>query len=178
MSRPAADYAGAIRALMPRGRAWPNDPDTVQSRVIAALAQTPARVDQAAGALLDGSLPGNNLDLIPEWEATLDLPDPCAGPNPTLAARAFQVRARFVGSPGQSVGFFIAFAAALGFKITITTWAAFQADVSAVETPLYGDDWFFAWGVHVVANTGGLSTDVLLCELDTLKPAHTYVFLI
>lgn len=178
MNRSAEDYAGAIRALMPRGRVWPTDPDTVQARVIAALAQTPARLDQVAADLLARSLPGRNDDLVPEWEATLGLPDPCAGTDPSLAARAFQVQARFVGSPGQSVAFFKEFAAALGFTITITNWSPFQADVSTVETPLYGDDWFFAWGVHVVTNTGGLSNDVLLCELDALKPAHTYVFLI
>lgn len=177
MAYSAEDYAGAFRALLPRGRIWQAEPGSTQQRLIAALAKAWSRLDSTAGALLDSSLPGSNLDLVGEWEATLGLPDPCAGANATLEQRAAQVVSRFVAGGGQSTSFFVSFAAALGFGISITTIATFRADVSTVETPLYEEDWLFVWVVTVTSNSSGLSNDVLLCELNSLKPAHTYVLI-
>ena len=175
--RTAADYAGALRALMPTGRVWPSDPNTDQQRALAALSNLPARLDRAADHLLAGALPGDSLDLLPEWEVSLGLPDPCAGSDPTIAARVNQVRARFIGSGGQSVPFFTAFCSALGFTVQIEPYAPFRVGHTAGE-PLYGDDWIFAWAVRILASSDVVSIDVLLCELNALKPAHTCVFLI
>jgi uncharacterized protein YmfQ (DUF2313 family) len=173
----ADDYAGAIRALLPRGRVWQVEQGSAQQRLILALAQTWARLDASARALLDDSLPGSNLDLVEEWEATLGLPDPCAGEDATIVQRAAQVLSRFVAGGGQSIAFFVSFAAALGFEITISMVSPFRADVSTVETPLYGEEWLYVWVVTVISSTSGLGNDVLLCELNSLKPAHTSVMI-
>ncbi|WP_395391508.1 putative phage tail protein [Novosphingobium sp. BL-8A] len=177
MARTAEDYAGAIRALLPRGRIWQAEAGSGQQRLILALAQEWARLDAAATTVLDQSLPGRNLDLITEWEESLGLPDPCAGENATLDQRTAQILTRFVGASGQSQAFFIAYAAALGFDISISVISPFRVEISTVESPLYDEDWLFVWVVTVVSNTGGLSTDVLGCEFNALKPAHTYVLI-
>ncbi|WP_260927339.1 putative phage tail protein [Novosphingobium sp. 9] len=177
MARTADDYEGAIRALLPRGRVWRAEPGSGQQSLVLALAQAWARLDAAATLLLDQSLPGSNLDLVPEWEESLALPDPCAGPNATIEQRAAQVLSRFMAGGGQNEAFFIAFAAAIGFEITISYISPFRVSVSTVETPLYDDDWLTAWIITVHSNTGGLSNDVLLCELNALKPAQTTIFI-
>ncbi|WP_288806487.1 putative phage tail protein [uncultured Novosphingobium sp.] len=102
MTRTAEDYAGAIRALLPRGRVWQVETDSGQQRLILALAQQWARLDADATDALEKSLPGSNLDLVTEWEESLGLPDPCAGADATIEQRAAQVLARFVGGGGQS----------------------------------------------------------------------------
>lgn len=175
MARTAEDYAGAIRALLPRGRVWQAETGGGQQRLILALAQQWARLDADATEVVDQSLPGSNLDLITEWEESLGLPDPCAGEDATIEQRAAQVLARFVGGGGQSRPFFIGYAAALGFEISITAISPFRVEMSTVETPLYDENWLFVWVVTVLSNTGGLSTDMLVCEFEALKPAHTYV---
>jgi uncharacterized protein YmfQ (DUF2313 family) len=172
------DYSAAARALMPRGLAWPTDPDTEQSRTLSAIAATFERSDGNANALLSGSLPGQATPLLPEWEATLGLPDPCAGENPTLEQRLNQVRGRFVGAGGQSRQRFIDFAAALGFKIKITNYAPFRAGLSTVGNPLASDAWSFVWGVTIVETTGALPVDALICELEAIKPAETTLILL
>jgi len=168
----AEDYAGAARALLPTGRVWPSG-DTVQGQVFHALGQTFVRSDGIASALLETSLPGAATSLLPEWEATLGLPDPCAGANPSIEQRLDQVRGRFVGAGGQSRQRFIDFAAALGFTITITNYAPFRAGLSTVGNPIASDDWTFVWGVTILATTGALSADVLHCEIEAVKPAET-----
>ena len=173
----AFDYANAMRGLLPVGRAWPDDPASVQSQILLALAQTPARIDAAACELLAGSLPGSYPDLIPEWEETLGLPDPTLGANPTLAQRGASVLAHFIGGGGQSVPYFVAFAAALGFQISINEFVSFRPDISTVETPIYSDAWSFAWGVSVISNSSGLRPSVLIAQFEQMAPANTTVFL-
>jgi hypothetical protein len=42
----------------------------------------------------------------------------------------------------------------------------------------YGQIWADAWGVHVAANTGGMSAGQLKAELETIKPAETTILLV
>ncbi|KQN00577.1 YmfQ family protein [Sphingomonas sp. Leaf25] len=166
------DYAGAAQALLPTGRVWPAG-DSVQASVFRAFAETFVRSDGVAGALLDTALPGSVTPMLPEWEATLGLPDRCAGEHPDLQQRLDQVRGRFFGAGGQSRQRFIDFAAALGFTITITNYAPFRAGLSTVGNPIASDAWTFVWGVTIVETTGALSPAVLQCEFEAVKPAET-----
>lgn len=186
----SADYAGAALTLLPRGRVWQAEPGGTQAGVLAGIGAGLARIDAAGGALL--ALPGQATPLIPEWEATLGLPDPCAGLSPAVAQRASQVRARFASTGSQSRGFYIAFAAALGFEITIETFAPFRAGHSRAGSPVCAAGWQYVWAVHILHDAGltgafrvgaaragdPLSTAsyaraVVECEFNRLKSAET-----
>lgn len=182
------DFTAALLALLPRGRVWPKEPDTVQAQAVATLTPTMARHAQDLVALLVDAFPATTLDLLPEWEATLGLPDPCAGLSPTVEQRVAQVVARFIGGGGQSVDYFIGFAAALGYAITIDEFAPFRCGIGRCGDPLCGADWAFAWQVNAPSFTVdffecGVSVcgeplavwgnTVLQCELQRLSPAHT-----
>lgn len=186
----AADFASAIHALMPRGRAWPTDPSSVMARVIAGLAPTWVRHTQANNQLLVDAFPATAVELLPEWESTLNLPDPCAGASPTLQGRQQQVVARLTNSGGQSVAYFVAYAQTLGFTITVTEFAPFRAGQSRAGQATGTQDWFFAWQINAPLNTitrfpagqaavgqplASWGNAVLQCELTAIKPAHTYL---
>lgn len=172
------DYARAFRGLMPRGRAWPEDETSVFHRVLKGLSGIYARSDAAAVALLKDAFPVGTVDLLPEWEASLGLPDPCAGPSPTVEQRQAAVHARFISGGGQSRARFIEFAAALGFTIEIEVYAPFIVDRSAVGEALADDAWSFAWGVRILASDFGLDPAVLICELEAIKPAESTIILL
>jgi uncharacterized protein YmfQ (DUF2313 family) len=193
MSAPSyvvADYEATLAKLAPTGRAWPPDAATVVQQSLAALAPTPFRAYQRATNLLTDAFPSTADELLPEWEASLGLPDPCAGESPTIALRQAQVTARFTAGGGQSIAYFVNFAKTLGYDITITQFSPFRVGVSTVGTPLYGEAWAFAWqvnapqftisyfGVSISAVGEPLATwgnTVLQCELQRLAPAHTTV---
>lgn len=186
-----ADYLAALQALMPRGRAWPRDPDALQTALLASLTPTYTRNGARAAALLVDAFPVAPVELLPEWEASLGLPDPCLGvPVPPLGvpARQAQVAARFIAGGGQSIAFFETYALTLGYAITITEFAPFRVGRSRVGTPLYGTDWWFTWQVnaptftirsfrvnHDTVGTALRSWDstALQCELQRLAPAQT-----
>lgn len=184
----SADYLRAFQALMPRGRVWPRDPDAVQTKVFSGLTQIYARNTDRANYLLIDSFPATTYELLPEWESTLGLPDPCAGVSPTVQQRRTQVVARLASSGGQSAAYYIGVAAQLGYGITITNYAPFRCGQSRCGQQLGNADWFFAWSVNAPLNTvvrfaagqsaageplGSWNNNVLECELKAVAPAHT-----
>lgn len=182
------DYQRALQALMPRGKVWSNDLDGIQAKVLGSLAPTFRRSGARGLALLVDAFPASAIGLLPEWEESLGLPDPCAGEAPTLQARQRQVVARFANAGGQSLPYIIAFAAALGYSITITQFQPFRCGQSRAGDHLGTADWAFHWTANApletisyfragqsacgeaLADWGG---NVLECELAAIKPAHT-----
>lgn len=171
----SADFLQAMQNLLPRGRAWPRDLASLMARVFSGLSPTYARVQARDNALLAEALPSTTTELLPEWESTLGLPDPCAGLAPTIDQRRAQVVARFSGAAMLNQGFFIAFAQALGYTITITTFWAFRCG-DRCESPLFDDRWQSVWQVNAPLLAQG--TRVLECEFQRLKPANTTIIFV
>lgn len=184
----AANFLAAIQSLLPRGVVWPRDQDAVQTQALAGLAPTYERNTSRANYLLVDAFPATTYELLPEWEETLGLPDPCAGEAPTVQARRAQVVARFANSGGQSAPYFEQFASNLGYEISIENFGPARAGQARCGDPDYGQDWGFAWAVVAPLSTvtyalAGQATageplavwgnTVLECELTAIKPAHT-----
>lgn len=186
----AADFLTALQALMPRGLAWPRDPTSVMAQVEAGLSPTWQRHTEQNNNLLVDAFPATAVQLLPEWEAALGLPDPCAGEAPTLQGRQAQVVARFAGSGGQSVPYFIQYAATLGYTVTVTEFTPFRVGQQRMGCQLGTQDWAFTWQINSALNTityfrtgqsymdqalANWGNAVLQCELNEIKPAHTYL---
>ena len=184
----ADDFLAAFKNLIPRGAVWPQDSDSVLDLTIATLAPTWARHTQRNNYLLQDAFPSPSVEVLPEWEETLGLPDSCAGASPTLQGRQSQVVARLTGNGGQSIPYMIAYAAALGYTITISEYAPFRIGQDRTGERLNGPAWAHAWSIHAAATTVrpfrlGVSAmaepleswgnAILECELAEIKPAHT-----
>ena len=184
----AADYLAALQSLLPRGRVWPRDSDTVQTQALSGLTPTYERSDSSATQLLQDAFPGTVLGMLPEWESALGLPSACTGTLPTLQARRAAVISRLAGIGGQSVLYMIAFAARLGFSITITQFAPARVGMLRAGQPCCGNAWAHAWQVNAPINTirpflSGVSAageplsssgnTVLICEMQKVSPAQS-----
>ncbi|MFP3428729.1 putative phage tail protein [Paraburkholderia sp. SIMBA_061] len=184
----AADFLKAMQGLMPRGRVWPRDPDAVQTQVLSGLAPSYARSTARANYLLVDAFPATTYELLPEWESTLGLPDPCAGVAPTIGQRQAQVLARFVGVGGPTIQSLVTFAANLGYTVTISQFVEARADGLRADDPCCDTAWSYAWQVNAPLNTvtyavaDAMAADdplaswgnaVLECELEAVMPAHT-----
>jgi uncharacterized protein YmfQ (DUF2313 family) len=190
IARTVAEYSVALLALLPRGRIWPRDPDATLAAVARGLAPSAQRLDARAVDLLADAFPGTAYELLPEWEASLGLPDPCSGLAPTLQQRRAQVVSRLAASGGQSVPYFVSVAAALGYEITVEEFAPARAGTLRAGGAVYGEAWAHAWRVHAPGVTvtyfsaGGSAAGEPLaawgnasleCVLTRLRPAHTVV---
>lgn len=187
----ASDYQSAMLALMPRGRAWSKDPDSVQTIVLGALSHVYERSTSDSINLLGDAFPASAIGMLPEWEATLGLPDPCDGIDPTYQARQAHVVARFAGTGGQSIPYLSGYAAKLGYTITTTEFSPFRFGRSFGQL-LNGDDWsyvlqinaplvskqVFAFGISGFGEPfASWSNSVLECAIRNISPAHaTLIF--
>lgn len=182
------DYLSAIKQLLPRGRAWLSDGSSTRERLLRGLAATWTRVNQADANLLIDAFPATAQFLLPEWEASLGLPDPCAGLAPTIALRQAQVVQRLTDAGGQSRAHYIDVAAQLGFTISITQFAPFRAGQSHAGDSLGGPWSFYTWQVNAPLQStsyfrAGMGAageplqswgnDLLECAISELAPAHT-----
>lgn len=179
-------FRSAFLRLLPTGPIWHRTEGSVIYALATAWGATFARNAARASYLLTDANPANTTELLPEWEETLGLPDPCAGANPSMAQRRAQVVARLEDTNGCSVPYFIAFAKTLGYDITITQFAPRRFG-SSFGMPFGGDDWAYAWQVNVPQFTinrlrfgdsfgqpwANWGSTVLQCELKARAPAHT-----
>lgn len=165
------DYAQALANLLPRGPIWRRDPGSNMMALMGALAPTYERSGAAAAQLVFDIFPATTTDLLVEWEETLGLPDPCTPLGSTVQQRRAAVLAKFIGSGGQSIPYFISVAAALGYPITITELATpyhWQINAPSV-TVSYFELGFGVCGDYfwTVDNTE------LECRIRQIMPAHT-----
>lgn len=190
------DYRAAALTLLPQGRAWPTDePDSALARAWAAVADGYARHHARTLDLLHGeSDPAAAFELLPEWERTAGLPDDCAPADATLEERRAALVARLAGRGGQTVGYFEALAAALGYDATVTERRPFTCGRSQcggaheIAPPAIRNRWRLAvagprverfrvgagqCGVHAL--TMLRRAEDLECRLARLKPAQSAV---
>ena len=184
----AADFREGILRLAPTGRAWSRDADAVSAQVLRSQGIAYARLHARSNYLVVDAFPATAVELLPEWEFTLGLPDPCAGPDQTIAQRQAHVVARLTQQNGPSIPSLTAYAAALGFTITIDEFGPARFGQAKFGDPMNGIPWVFAWRVNTPATTltparfGSArfgdpfrtwESAVLECEMRRIKPAHT-----
>lgn len=182
------DFLAALQARLPRGRAWPRDPDANLTLLLRGIAKGAAEVRAREVNLLVDAFPSTTYELLPDWEETLGLPDPCLGATPTIEERRGQIVARLTNAGGQSVPFFVGYAAALGFTVTIDEYRPRR--FGDLFGTLYGGDaWAYYWQVNAPTFTvherqfgdafGGYYADwgstAMQCEFQRLSPGHTTV---
>lgn len=182
----AGDFLRAFMSLLPRGRVWSRDVSSVQSRALLGLVTIYEDSTARTNQLLVDAFPGSTYELLPEWELTLGLPDPCAGPAPTIQARRAQVVARLTATGGQSIPYFTGLAKSLGYEVTVTQFMPSRFG-KRFGTPFGGVDWAHAWQINAPTFTVNRlrfgdsfgspfsywTNNVLQCELQSVKPAHT-----
>jgi len=184
------DFQQAMLRLLPRGRVWRRDPGSTLSALMLALAPTYSRGMQAAAqVLIDGS-PATTENLLPEWEASLGLPDACTAANPSVEQRQAAVRAKWGARGSLTIAYFVALAANLGFTITITEFTPFAVDRPCDEA-LCEPEWSYVWQVNAppvvtfyfAVDESGVDDPLevydageLVCRVRADAPAETIVF--
>jgi uncharacterized protein YmfQ (DUF2313 family) len=189
----AADFLAAQQRLLPPGKAMTLDPAALLTALQAALSGRMVAVHAQVGVLTEvESDPRQTVELLPDWEASFGLPDPCSPPDATIARRQAALVAKIASQGGQSPAYYISVALALGYVITITEFQAATFGHATFGSPFYDYNWEDAWQVNAPAITeffaafgtayfgdpfASYSSTELGCVLNRLKPAHTKLIL-
>jgi uncharacterized protein YmfQ (DUF2313 family) len=185
----AQDFLNATLALLLRGRMWNKSALSNMWSTLALFTPALERFNARGDFLLVDAFPATTDELLPEWEATLGLPDKCAGEAPTLALRRAQVVARLTNSGGQSIAYYTEVLSLLGYAVTISEGTTFRAGFSrvgdhvggayantwTVSAPLYSINYFRTGSGTAGEPLASWSNEVLECVIRELEPSHTYV---
>lgn len=188
----AVAYRDAMLALLPRGAAWPRDPESQFGKLLHAFADEFARVDQRNADLQREMDVRYAIELLPEYEIDYAVPGPCIHTAQTLDQRRRQLVEKYRRIGRQDRQFFIDVAADLGYAITITEFDQAnpgpQTEYNGI--PLAGDAWNFVWQVNAELTNyrqrkyparyneryGTFGNDLLECTLRALTHAHRVLF--
>lgn len=185
--RSGNDYGEAFLKLLPQGRAWPRNSNSVLGKTVYGLSQLMGYVDGRAADLLETETdPRLANELLLEWEAAFGLPDECIPvPPATAAARRLALVGKMTLLGAQSREFFLAQATLLGETVAIREYAPYMCGVSRVgdtrvlATTDVAADPYFRWQLgppemrmQWVVTVEHVLTGVE-CTFRRYKPAHT-----
>lgn len=134
-SRLLLAYKNLMKKLFPLGRAWENIKET-NDDFFEALAAEFCRVDERGADLLREFDPGTSIELLPDWEQLLGLPDDCSPDDATLEVRQQQARQKLAAIGGLSKEYYETLAASLGFEAIVSDYHSFRVGSSRVGDPL------------------------------------------
>jgi uncharacterized protein YmfQ (DUF2313 family) len=171
----ALAYARQLRQLLPQGAIWPEEDSSVLARLLRALGEELARVEQRARDLLREWDPSTTEECLEDWERVLGLPDACGGLAGSADERRATVVRKFLSQGGASRAYFVALAAQLGMTVTIVELGshAWRVDVAPGDFSLESS--VFRMGDRVGRRLMTRSSGLFECILFRLKPAHTVV---
>jgi uncharacterized protein YmfQ (DUF2313 family) len=175
----AENYKKVLQALMPKGRFWNRDDDSVLASFFDALSQELARLDARVDDLLQERDTRYTNELLPDYETEYGLPDECSEESGTVEERRNLVRAKALAKGGLNAQAYIDIAEAYGLNASVQLY------------PDVGDN-IFCWAL-VVTYIGGLeliyflsgtgcsgdllsyfpSINPVFCVAQKLKPAWT-----
>ena len=184
------EWTRAICDLLPVGAAWPRDPETTLVKFWSAVAVESTRIQARDCTLLSEAYPCGSVELLPEWENLVGLPNECTeGLELTIAERQALVCAWLAMQGGQSRAYYTWLAALFGYEITITEHIPYQVGTAEAGCTFAGDTTFW-WtvtvhGVPLTLPTAGCigageppcgsGASILECLIRATAPAHTVV---
>ena len=186
MAHAVEQWGDALLQQMPRGRAWPRDPDANLPKYVMGFAKRLAELELSADQLLLEMRPETTVNLLPEWEEYLGLPE-CGTTVQTFEMRRAAVVEKYHRKGGLQTWMIEQLAAALGFTVKVyEQWP--HHVLRGVTYPIYPASTRFVLRVdvydlpeerftvldNVLTPLRGNAPLVLECVLNRLKLAGFY----
>lgn len=171
MAVSAEHYARQLAALLPPGVAMAAEPDSEMAALLLKLGDWLARAGERAALLQAEASPHHTLQLLPEWEASLGLPDSCSVGTPTLAERRAALNARLTDAGGARTPRFLQIATALGYPGATVARFKIHTCEQSCEEPLRSEAWRFSW---VLAVPSSVTVTESTCESAADDPLRVW----
>ena len=193
MARSADDYLKMLQALLPKGRAWDRDPDSVLSNMLYAFSEELSRLETRSVDMLTETSTLYTTELIGEHEADFGIPDECVKKASTLARRRELVHTRLIAQGGQDVNYYETLATSLGRILYIVQFVPFWCGLEVAGDPCGGQKIIFYWAAVFGYHNGFVDwfevgeecagdplgempmVSQLICMLEKHRPAQTVV---
>ncbi len=186
MAHSVEQWGEALQQQMPRGRAWPRDVDADLPKYVMGFAKRLADLELSADQLLLEMRPETTVQLLPEWEEYLGLPE-CDISGQSFEQRRAAVVEKYHRKGGLQIWMIEQIAAALGFNVKVTEQWPHHV-LRSVTYPIYPASTRFILRVdvydlpeerftvldNVLVPLRGTAPLMLECVLNRLKLAGFY----
>lgn len=144
-------YLAEQQQLLPLGHAWSRESGAFITMLLRGFAMVWAKIHNRALNLTNEANPYTTLELLPDWERNLGLPDECSkGLSTTLQERRADVVAKYLDEGRQDIAYYYELAKSLGYEITIIEYRPFISGFSRCGDRLNGGhDVRYHWTVKV-----------------------------
>lgn len=153
MARTALEYKQLIKSLLPKGRAWNRDVDSILDQYCYALGEEFARIDARHGDLILECHVNTSTELLAEHEADYGLSD---GSAYSTAERQAILHTQLLSTGGLYPNYYIDLIGVLGYTITITEYTPAWVNVATIGDTV-GDQniiFLFTVGIDVDGDDG------------------------
>lgn len=185
-------YRSQLTVLLPSGKAWQGESQSVLNDFLLAIATEFERLDLRAELLRDEADIRATNELLTDWERVAGLPDGCTTLANTNEERRINLTIKMAGERLMTPAFYVAVVARLGYTVTIDEGKDIPYEsghlFNGVE--ITAGEWVYVWRVNSPATTvkwaraGSMvsgdvirswGNEILECVINRLKPAHTHV---
>ena len=168
-------YLRLFQNLLPQGKAWNRDSDSVLTRLLQSLGLEFCRVEKRGKLFIDEVDPRTTTELLPDWERVMALPDECTEADLTLEERRLQIVQKLTERGSQNLAFYRSIAEQFGFEVVVHDFRPFRAGSSRAGDALTNEEWRFYFEVSGHGMSESHSVATFQCTIKKLKPAHTEV---
>lgn len=167
MAHSVEQWHEVLLQQMPRGRAWPRDPESDLAKYVLGFAKRLSDAELSAEQMLLEMRPETTVQLLPDWEQYLGLPE-CNVPNQTFESRRSAVVEKYHRKGGLQTWQIEALALALGFLVEVREHFPHHV-LRSVLYPIWPDRWRHTLEVIVYGLPDGRFrvTDNVLTPLKT-----------
>lgn len=166
-------HGRAAMNLLPPSRLWPTQSGALLRLLLVAIGARFAALEARANALLTDIYPPSTVELLPDWERALGLPDECTPLGKTEQERRARVVQKLTLEAKPTAVRFAAIAAQLGYE-GVTVEDGPEPRQFTVTVPTGRITWFRAGESRCGDSLASFeSATDLECILSKEKPAHT-----
>lgn len=179
MARTSEQYRDLLLSLLPKGKIWPDDPNSTLAKYLYGMAEEYYRIESRGEDLYEEKDVTTAEELLDEHEIDFGLPDAGDVIADNTAKRRQELQSVLLRVGQQFSQYFIDIASALGYDITIEEFMPFWAGVGQSGDSVGVQNNIFIWRVLIDITSVTYYSEVnltkLINKIKKSQPAHTLV---
>jgi len=179
MARTAEQYRELLKSLMPLGKIWTRDSNSVLHKIWYSLGEELSRIEARVDDLYDEKDVRTTSELLLEHEEDFGLPDIDDEISSIESERQEELESSLLKLGQQFQQYYIDIANALGYTITIEEFSPFWAGVQTAIDRIgdqYNVFWWMVWiDLDNVTYSNQVNITKLINKINSTKPGHTHL---
>jgi uncharacterized protein YmfQ (DUF2313 family) len=204
MGRSALQYRKQLQSLLPKGKLWNRNEDSLLTKVLYGMAEELSRVEERIENLILEKLLNSTNELLTEHETDFGLPEENEDLQPTTELRRRELKSKLLEVGQQDKMYFDDICLAFSYDVWIEEFKPAWCGVMVSGDPCGNQTNIFYWKIHInidsivvpVLTSFNIAFDTgfqnlvnnysanetilvdltkIIAKINKLKPAHTHV---